>query len=798
MLKNYIIIAWRNMLKHKFHSALNILGLSIGIGFTLLIGAYVWSELQVNKGIKNADHQYIIQSNWTDPTMGLYLTTVGPLAKALWEQYPNLVANYYRWDGVGSNVSKGDRVFRESLQIGDSTMLNMFGFKLLYGDAQTALKNPFTVVITENIAIKYFGKKDVVGQTISIESFSGSKHDFMITGVMQMPVRNSVTYVNTDNNNQVYIPAVSIDYFGRTLDSWNDPYRVAYVELQNGVEPADLQKPIQQILQQNTSPHIARNMRPYLAPLNNYYLRQDNGLVRKMLYTVSFIALFILLMAIINFINISISKSSTRIREIGLRKVMGGLKKQLVQQFLIESIFIVFFAAMLSLCIYYFANPFMSDVLGKQIPQLYDFPVAFASVPLLLVLVLGSASGLYPAFALSAMKAVDAVKGKLQPVKGNIVLRKALVGLQFCAASIVLIGAIVATQQITLFFSRNLGYDKDFIISAQVPRDWTERGIQKIQSIRNQFASMPEVSTVALSWSVPDGNAAGSVMLYREGKDSTQAVALETIHTDEKYLDVFKIPLKAGRYYKQPADSLNLVINETAASSLGWNSAEEAIGKRLFLPGKFPVTVIGVVNDFHFGSMKNKIMPIMLMNVDLSNVYRLLCFKIKPGNVGESVAALQKKWSQLLPGSAFEYRFMDESLKILYQSEIQLQKASQVATALSLIIVVLGIIGLISLSIQKRIKEIGIRKILGASAANITSLFLKDFLPVIIIGGIISIPVAWLLMRSWLNDYTYRIDITATPFLISFFILGFLTTIIILLQTISSALGNPVKNLRSE
>lgn len=218
----------------------------------------------------------------------------------------------------------------------------------------------------------------------------------------------------------------------------------------------------------------------------------------------------------------------------------------------------------------------------------------------------------------------------------------------------------------------------------------------------------------------------------------------------------------------------------------------------LYLTTVGPLAIIGIVKDFHFGSMKNQIKPIMLMHVDLSNVYRLLCFKIKPRNVGKSVEAFQKKWSQLLPGSAFEYRFMDESLKKLYQTEIQLQKASHVATALSLIIVVLGIISLISLSIQKRIKEIGIRKILGASASNVTYLFLKDFLPVIMIGGIISIPVAWFMMQSWLNEYTYRISITLTPFLISFFILGFLTTVIIMLQTVKSAVENPVKNLRSE
>lgn len=798
MIRNYIKIAWRNILKYKFHSALNILGLAIGIGFTMLIGGYVWSELQVNKRLRNINNQYIIQSNWKDPNMGLNLTTVGPLAKALKEQYPGLVANYYRWDGVTSNVSNGDKVFREGLQIGDSTLLNMFGFKLLYGDVRTALNEPFTVVITEDRAIKYFGRKDVVGQMLTIESFSGSRHDFMITGVLEMPGDNSITHVNTYNDNQVYIPAVSINYFGRTLDFWNDPYRVAYVELQNGVKPSDLEKPIHQLLKQNTAPWIADNIQAYLSPLKTYYLSQDNGLIKKMLYTVSFIALFILLMAVINFINISISKSSTRIKEIGIRKVVGGLRKQLVLQFLIESILIVFLATIVSLCIYYIANPFLSDVLGKKIPQLFDFPVTYALIPLLLVFAIGIVAGLYPAFVLSALKAVDSVKGKLQSVKANIVLRKALVGLQFCAASIVLIGAIIATQQVALFFSKDLGYDKDYIVSVEVPRDWTNNGVQKTMAIRNSFASLPEVNNVSISWSVPNGMSSGSTLLYAEGKDSTQAIAHETIMADDNYLDVFKIPLSAGRFFSQPSDSLNLVINESGAKALGWNNADDAVGRRMFLPGNFPVTIIGVVKDFHFGSMKDQIKPLMMMNVELSNVYRLLCFKLKPGNIGKSMEALQKKWSQLLPGSAFEYKFMDESLRKLYQSEIQLQKASQIATLLSLIIVVLGIIGLVSLSIQKRIKEIGIRKVLGASVPNIASLFLKDFIPVIVVGGVISIPIAWFVMQNWLNDYSYRIAITAGPFLISFFILGAIITLLIVLQSAKSAIANPVKNLRSE
>jgi ABC-type antimicrobial peptide transport system permease subunit len=798
MLKNYLKVAWRNMLKSKFHSGINILGLSIGIGFTMLIGAYVWSEMQINKKLRNADRQYIIQSNWKDPNMGLNLTTVGPLAKALKEQYPHLVANYYRWDGVTSNVSKGSKVFREGLQIGDSTLLNMYGFKLSQGDVRTALNEPFSLVITEERAVKYFGRTDVVGETLTIESFSGSKHDFEITGVMEKPVDNSVIHLTPENDNQFYIPSVSIEYFGRTLESWNDPYRAAYVELQPGVRPQDLQRPMQDLLKINSVPQLTENMQPYLAPLTDYYLEQNNGLVRKMLYTVSFIALFILLMAIVNFVNISIGKSATRIKEIGVRKVMGSLHRQLILQFLIESMLLVAFATGIGSGIYYLANPFLSEVLGKQIPQLTRFPIFFYLFPVLLILLIGFIAGIYPAFVLAKLKTTDSVKGRLQSVNANIVLRKTLVGFQICIASVVFIGAFITVQQVNLFFSKDIGYNKDYVLSLQVPRDWTPKGVQKMQSIRDQFKNMPEVANVSLCWTVPDGQGSGTDMLYAEGKDSTLAVAHASVIADENYKDVFQLPLAAGRFLQNRADSNRVVINEAAAKANGWNDAREAVGQRLYYVGNFPVTVAGVVKDFHFGSMKGGIVPMVFTHPELNKLYRLFALRIKPGNISGSIEALQKKWASLLPGAAFEYKFMDESLRNLYASEIRLQKASQIALVLALAIVLLGISGLISLSVQKRTKEIGIRKVVGASSYNIISLFLRDFIPVVIIGGIVSVPVAWYIMQGWLNDYAHRISISLLPFLVSIAAIGFIATLLISLQIAKISVENPVKNLRTE
>ncbi len=799
MIENYFKIAWRSIVKNRFYSAVNIIGLSTGIAFTLLIAAYVWSELQVNSSLENEDRQYILQSKWKDPNEGYPLATLGPLAKALRQNYPDLVANYYRYDGITSNVSKGAKSFREGLQVGDSTLLNMYGFKLLHGNAATALKDPFTVVITSEKAIKYFGKTDVVGQTLAIENFSGSKHDFIITGVLDKFQRNSVTHLVDDFPNDLYVSDANLNFFGRNMN-WTNSYIASYIELQKGVIPKDLEKPIAHLVQQNAPPEIAADMSPYMVSLKDYYLDANNGLVKKMLYALSAIALFILVMAIINFINMSVSRSAARMREIGIRKVLGGLKRQLIMQFLIESVIIVLLATIFAFIIYVSTKDLFSTILNKPVPALTDFPLYFIAFPLLFILIIGFIAGIYPAFVLSSLRSVDSVKGKLSSVKENVLLRKSLIAFQFGTATIAFIGAIIISQQVNLFLGKDLGYNKDYILSAQVPRDWTPQGVNKMENIRNQLATLPLVSNVALSFEIPDGNNGGQAGIYKQGSDSTQAIAAQVLQTDEHYLSVYKIPLKAGSFFDgRGLDSGKVVINETTAHTLGWKDAADAIGMQVRFPGDPTVfTVKAVTNDFHFGSMQQKVPPIVIFNVQFSPIYRYLSFKIKPGNINASVEAIQKKWSALMPGAPFEYKFMDETLAKLYKSEIQLKKASYTATVLALIIVLLGVLGLISLSIQKRTKEIGIRKVLGSSVASIITLFVKEFLGVILVAGILACPLAYIIMHNWLQAYAYRIDITATPFIISMLMLGIITAVLICLQTIKAALANPVKSLRTE
>jgi putative ABC transport system permease protein len=802
MLTNYLRIAWRNMMKHRFSALINITGLATGLLFTLLIGAFVWNELQVNRSLRNAKSQYFLTTKSSDPNFGVDITTIGPLAKRLKEDYPTLVANYYRWDGITSVVSKGEKHLRENIQLGDSTLLSMYGFGLQHGDARTALNNPFSVVIKPELALKYFGRKDVVGETLTIQSFSGGKHDFLITGVLNDIPENTVTQLNDANHNTIFIPTNTYTFFGRQdFDNWGNIYIPSYIELREGVEPKDLEEPIRQLISENASAEIRQKLTVVPVALTDYYLQQNNGLVERMLYTLSIVGLFILGMAVVNFINLSIGSAGTRMKEIGMRKVLGSQRRQLIQQFLAESIFLTLGAALLALAAYSLTKSLFGEIVGKDIPSLSAFPViAFIALGVF-VLLIGTAAGLYPALVLSSFNSIDTLKGKLGTVKENVLLRKTLVGFQFGIAAVVMIAAFVVSQQVSYFFSRNLGYDKEYIVSSQVPRDWTPAGVQKMLTVRNEFAAMPQIAEAALSYEIPNGMNGAQPPVYKLGSDSTSAIAMQSMQTDGRYLSTYKIPLIAGSFLTPTgeSDSGRIVLNEKAVQALGFKNADEAVGEQVRIPDDPTVfTVKGVTKDFHFGTMQLQIPPIIFFHVRWTNTYRYFSFKLKPGNVGNSIQAIEKKWATLLPGSSFEYSFMDETLAQLYSSELQVKKAAYVATALAFVIVLLGVLGLLSLSVQKKTKEIGVRKVLGASTLSIISLFLKEFLPVLFVGGLVSIPVAFYFMKGWLNNYAYRIELGAAPFVLTIFILGLVTTAIIFIQIAKASAVNPAKNLRTE
>lgn len=802
MLATNIKIAWRHLVKDRFYSAVNITGLAAGLGFALLIAAYIRVELRVNASLTDASTQYIIQSRWRNPNEGIELTSIGPLAKALKEQYPALVKNYYRWDGITSAISKGDKMYREGIQIGDSTVLQIYGFRLLYGNPRTALNDPFSLVLTRDKALKYFGRADVVGQTLSIESFSGTKHDFIVTGVMETPQKNSVTFLTPENNNRFFISSVNANYFGRDLEQWNNPYIVSYVQLQKGVDARSLEQPMKDLLKRNADPKVAASLQPYLVPLPQYYLSANGGLIKKLLYSLSAIALFIVGMAVINFVNLSVSRASKRLREIGIRKVMGGMRRQLIVQFLVESTLLVLIATLAGMALYACIRTGFGTIIQEDLPPVGAFLVDFWPYLVLLIPVVGVSAGIYPAFILSSLHPVASLKGKPGAAGEKAGLRRSLVGFQFLMATIVLAATIIVSQQIRLFFSQDLGYTKDRVISIPVPRNWTPEGVARMEAIRDQLATVPEVAHISLSYEVPAGNNSGVFALYKKGDAPAGAVQTQSVFTDQHYAATYGIPLAAGAFYgtgAAVADSSRLVINEKMSKALGFKQPSDALGRQVMNQGDNRVfTIAGVTKDFYFGSMREGIQPMTFYQLKAFTAFRVFSIQLKPGGIAAAIQAIRKKWAGLLPDAPFDYTFMDDSLKELYRTEIQLKQAAYIAAALSFIIVLLGVLGLVSQSVQKRTKEIGIRKVLGSSVKGIIGLFIKEIVGTILIAGVIACPVAYLLMNQWLQQYAYRISLTPLPFITSVFILGLLAGLLVVMQTIKTAWANPVESLRTE
>lgn len=816
MLANYFKTAVRAIVRGRSYSLITVIGLSTGMAFTLVIAAYCWGEWRVNRQLRNADRQYILVSDWKDPNMGYPLATLAPLAKALKENYPTLVANYYRFDGVWAIVTAEGKLFREGLQMGDSTLLTMYGFPLLHGDARTALNAAANVVITEEKAVKYFGTTDVVGRSLTIDNFTGEKRAFRITGVMQATGRNSVTNLSVGNDNGIFLPVTALAWFGRTMD-WSDLYRVNFIELQPGVRPEQLAQPIQQLVKTNASPLVTANLRVIVQSLPDYYRTSDGGAVQKMLYTLSFIALFIIGMAIVNFVNLSLSRSTLRLKEIGVRRVLGGLRRQLRLQFLSEAVALSLLSAIVALAMYVVLTPLFSDMLGRNLPALWSWSAgAWVSI-LGFAIGTGLLAGLYPAILLAALPAINSLKGKPGTVKEHKALLKGLIGFQFASAMIVFAGALIVSQQIRLFFSDRLGYNKEWIVSSQLPRDWTRQGVQRMLHNRDLFARLPAVKDVTLSFEVPDGMNSGSLPVFRAGRDSSQAVVAQTLITDGHYASTYKIPLAAGVFFhgageNESQDSTKIVLNETAAKALGWADVHAAIGQRVYLYGTAnpPSTISGVVKDFHFQAMGSAIQPEVFTSVAPMGSYRYLSFKLYPGemgktgevgkisNVGKAIDDLQKQWSALMPGAPFEYRFMDDRLRTVYEGELRLRKAAMTATGLSVLIVLLGIVGLVSSSVQRRTREIAIRKVVGASVPEIVRLFVKEYLPVLLVAGVVASGPAYWIMQRWLNDYATRITLTPWPFLIALGCLAVVMTLLIVGQTLTTALASPIRSLKEE
>jgi putative ABC transport system permease protein len=509
--------------------------------------------LRVNKTINSENRIFSLQSKFKTGETGFVNAAPNPLSKTLKEQFPNLVTNYYRWLWKSTVVSNGDKHFRENIQLGDTTFISMFNFPLLYGSATTAFTKPDAVVITEEKAQKIFGVKNAVGKILTIENNEGAKYNFIVTAVLKNLPYNSVTATmaaEKQSSNSIFLPlsALKTLYRQDDLQDWKS-YHISYIQLNKNVTPNDILKPIQQVLKLNTSADVQQNLQIHFLSLSDYYLDANNGTIRKMIYTLSFTALFILLMAIVNFINISIGNSTSRLKEIGLRKVFGGVRKQLVFQFLTESLIIVCIAVCFALVLYQLLQPVFSSFIGKDIPSLLSFPFYFIGFLILFIVIIGLLAGIYPAMILSSVKIAESVKGKLKSVNENIILKKALVSFQFFIAIIVFIAAIIISKQVSYVLNTDLGFDKEQILNVPLPRKWTNDGIKQMETVRNELTALHGVMQASVNYTIPDRNSVGPSALYRQGEDSSTAVGVFGIISDDKYAETFKIPLVAGKFF---------------------------------------------------------------------------------------------------------------------------------------------------------------------------------------------------------------------------------------------------------
>ncbi|MEZ0450135.1 ABC transporter permease [Sphingobacterium thalpophilum] len=794
-------IAWRNIRKKKIQNLINLIGLTCGITFMILVGAYIWDVHQVNSRIKNIDQQFLLQSTYKKEGFGINLTTIGALPKALYEEYPNLVANYYRLDGLTGIVSNGNTVYEEGMSLGDPSLLTMFGFELLAGNVNTALNNPFSVAITDKAAVKYFGKVNVLGENLQIKNFNGEKHDFAITAIVKTDVQNAIMDLTKGMHADIFLPIANETYFGRSINNWDNPYIAGYIELKPSVTPQQVDQAILNLVHKNKDKEFADQYAPNLRPLKTYYLDDNQGAIRKMIKTLSWVAIFILIMAIINFINFSIAQHITRLKEIGMRKIMGSSRLQLIGQLLTEYILIVAIAALISLPIYILVSPLFAHVLMRELPSLISLPGYFFGLLGLSILMIGLLAGLYPAIKLSNINILASVKNQFAALGDKQLVRKVLLFFQFAVALLLLVCTLIISKQVSLFITSDLGYNKDYLLTVQAPRDWSETGIRKMETVRHELLQTAAVKSVSLSYETP--GLLGSNMQAAFGNNNDTEVQVQRINSDSYFLETYEIPLLAGTFLpRNTATNMTnrpVVINKKAMEDFGFSNAENAIGQQIAVnTPQNKMTIVGITDNFVANSLHRASPAIIWTDVHDSFQYRYLSIRLRRGQLSKAVQGLEKKWKELMPDAPFEYQFMDDRIKGLYETELQLQRAAQIASAVSLLIVILGLTGLISLSIHLRNKEVGIRKVLGASLSHLMLLFSKEYYGIFLLAVLVTVPSSYMIMQHWLQNYVIRIEINAFTYLLPLAILLSILGLLVGAIVFRATRFNPVEKLRDE
>jgi putative ABC transport system permease protein len=799
MIKSYFTILFRSLLKRKFYSVINISCLTVGITFALLIGMFIHGELQVNKHLADADRLYLLESKAQSRDYREFFSSSHLVSQCV-TQYPNLFESYYRFLDRNITVSKGDKHFRIQSMIGDASLLTMFGFPVIAGNAASALKDPNSIVVTRKVANQFFDNTNVVGQTLTVSTEQNGKKEYLITAVIENPDdKNSVSDF-MDMNAQIFLTLENSKDFFPLFDqnSWGS-FIISYIKLMPNIKVSEAEAAINRTIK-GVAPKANDEPRTYfLNPLADYYRMTNHGAVQKLIWSLAVIVSLILLLAISNFIKIAIASSFSRAKEVGVRKVIGGQQWQVVNQFLLEACVISVIAGVLSVLFYELLHSYFADLLGAKLPSILMFDKSVWLLMLVGFLGIGFFAGVYPAIFQSMARPVDSLKGKFKSVQGTIQFSRGLIGTQFLITIFILIVAVVVSGQVSFFLEKDLGYDKArVLVVGSVPRLWNDAGFSKMEFAKKEFLQSKEIKAVSLSWGAPGNNfSPGGSKVHKAGTPSEKAIDHVITCGDEDYEKVYDLKLEAGSFLDeaglQPRNSV--VINKSAQKALGVQIGDQLkaidYGDTLF-------TVRGIVSDFNYESLHEKIGPLMIMQPNDFRAYRYFNFKLATGNISELIKAVENAWKKAFPDDPFDYWFADERMKTMYTTELQMKKAANTASILMLIIVITGVLGLVSLSVSKRKKEIGIRKVLGASLHDILLLIAKEYALLIAISFVVAVPLAYLSSIQWLGAFAYRLELSWWMFALPGALLLIFTIVIVTVQAHGVAASNPVKSLKYE
>jgi len=805
MIKNYFKTAWRNLLKNKVFSFINILGLSIGIAVCFIILLFVQDELSYDSFNVKADRivRVLFKANINGGKISESFV-MSPTAQTIKNDYPEVEeATRLRQYGI-PKITYGEKHFKEgSFVYADANIFNVFTIPFLKGDAATALLQPNTVVITTELAKKYFGEEDPIGKTLTFNSFNNAL--YKVTGVIDRIPANAHFHFDMIGS-MAGLPEAK-------ESTWMSSNFFTYLVLPKGYDYKKLEAKLPAMVEKYMGPEIMQAMGMSVAqfrtkgnelgfalqPLKNIHLHSETsyeiepGGDVKYVYIFSAIAIFMLLIAGINFVNLSTASASKRAKEVGVRKVMGSDKVELIKQFLTESVLLTFIALLIAYVMVQLALPVFNDLSGKNLS------IGFRIQPLILFvalgLLVGILAGIYPAFFLSSFKPIAVLKGRLSVSTKSTSLRSGLVVFQFFISVSLMIGTMVVYQQMKFIQNKKLGYNKEQLLV--IPNSWALGDKEKI--FKEQLLKDSRVTNITISGYKPAGPTnSNNSMAYPEGKENQIMKTLQ-YHVDEQYIPTMGMEMAAGRNFSSAfkTDSTAVIINEAAEKAFGFSG--KAPGQHItWVNGskgdKMNYQVIGVVKNFHFRSLHETITPLVMI---LQPEWGLI-IKTKTADIAGLLSTMKQQWNQYTNEEPFEYAFMDELYNETYTAEKKTGTILNIFAILTILVACLGLFGLATFTAGQRTREIGIRKVLGATASQVTNMLTKEFIKLVAIACLLSFPLAWWAMHKWLQDFAYRIQISWWVFVLAAVSALLIALLTISFQSIRAALMNPVKSLKVE